>query len=89
VWLRLAGSKIHHTVDTLGNSRRWIPTEMEGADVTQIRGLIDGLGNEAVIRNKGYNAERLKQFCHKATRHKTVMATLCPYSPSCASTAGC
>jgi hypothetical protein len=54
---------------------------MEGADVKQIRRLIDGLGSEAVIGDKGYNAERLNQFCHKATRYNTVTATLCPCSP--------
>jgi hypothetical protein len=28
---------------------------MEGADVMQIRGLIDSLGNEAAIGDKGYD----------------------------------
>lgn len=49
-------------MDTLGNSQRWIPTGMEGTDVTQIRGLTDGLGNEAVIGDKCYNAEQMRQY---------------------------
>jgi hypothetical protein len=75
-------------VDTLRNSRRWVPTGMEGTDVTQIRGLTDGLGNEAVIGDKCYNAEQLKQFCCMATRYKTLTAIRCPDLPSCAPTAG-
>ena len=61
---------------------------MEGTDVTQIRGLTDGLGNEAVIGDKCYNAEQLKQFCSMATRYNTLTAIRCPNSPSCAPTAG-
>jgi hypothetical protein len=41
---------------------------MEGTDVTQIRGLTDGLGNEAVIGDKCYNAEQLKPCRCKATQ---------------------
>jgi hypothetical protein len=35
---------------------------MEGTDVTQIRGLTDGLRNEAVIGDKCYNAEQMRQY---------------------------
>jgi hypothetical protein len=53
---------------------------MEGTDVTQIRGLTDGLGTETVIGDKGY-PEQLKQFCSMATRDITLTAFRCPNSP--------
>jgi hypothetical protein len=55
---------------------------MEGTDVTQIRGLTDGLGNEAVIGcGKGHNAEQFKPCRCMATRDITLTAIRCPNSP--------
>lgn len=65
-WLH---AKIHRPLDVSVNSTCWILTGWEGVGVTQIRGLIDGLDSEAVILDKGYNAERLKQFCRTATQY--------------------
>lgn len=81
-------TKIHRIVDTLGNSRRRILRGTEGADVTQVRGLIDSLGTEAAFDDKGYPVEQLKQLCCTAIRDNALTAIRCPNSPSCAPTAG-
>jgi hypothetical protein len=42
-----------------------------GGGFTQARSKIEGLRTEAMIGNKGFDAERLKKFCRTATRHDT------------------
>ena len=55
---------IHSTVDALGNPLRWILTGGEVADITQARTLIEGLSPEAVIGDKGYDADALVAYIH-------------------------
>ena len=57
-------TKIHLTVDALGNPLRWILTGGEVADITQARPLIEGLSPEAVIGDKGYDADALVAYIH-------------------------
>jgi transposase len=52
-------TKIHTTVDALGNPRRWILTGGEVADITQAGALIEALRTDAVIGDKGYDADAL------------------------------
>jgi transposase len=52
-------SKIHAVVDALGNPVRWLLTGGEVADVTQAKSLLDGLKAEAVLADKGYDADAL------------------------------
>ena len=71
----LAGGRsttIHITVYAPGNSARLVLTGAEEvADITQARSQIEGLRTEAMIGNKGCDAERLKKFCRMSTRHDT------------------
>jgi transposase len=49
-------TKIHATVDALGNPLRWILTGGEVADVTQASALIEGFDAQTVVADKGYDA---------------------------------
>lgn len=46
-------------VDALGNPVRWRLTGGEVADITQARSLLDGLKTDAVLGDKGYDADDL------------------------------
>jgi transposase len=50
-------TKIHAAVDALGNALRFILTGGERHDSTQAEALIDGFETEAVIADKGYDAD--------------------------------
>ena len=52
-------TKLHVAVDALGNLLRLIPSGGEAADITQGTTLIEGLGTEAVIIDKGYDDGKL------------------------------
>ncbi len=52
-------SKIHAVVDALGNPVRWLLTGGEVADITQAKSLLDGLKTDAVLADKGYDADAL------------------------------
>lgn len=52
-------SKIHAVVDALGNPVRWLLTGGEVADITQAKALLDGLNADAVLADKGYDADAL------------------------------
>ncbi|GAC1608492.1 MAG: hypothetical protein NVS3B3_13210 [Aquirhabdus sp.] len=49
-------SKIHVAVDALGNPVRWLLTGGEVADIKQGQALIEGLRAQAVLADKGYDA---------------------------------
>jgi transposase len=61
-------TKIHLTIDALGNLLRWILTGGEVADITQARPLIEGLNPEAVIGDKGYDADALVAYIQDIRR---------------------
>ena len=46
-------------MDALGNPLRWILTGGEVADITQASALIEGLGAQTVVGDKGYDADAL------------------------------
>jgi transposase len=46
-------------VDALGNPVRWLLTGGEVADITQAKSLLDGLQADAVLADKGYDADAL------------------------------
>ena len=52
-------TKIHAVVDALGNPLRWILTGGEVADITQAHTLIEGLHAQAIVADKGYDADAL------------------------------
>src|SRR6218665_3138207 len=52
-------SKIHVVVDALGSPVRWLLTGGEVADITQAKSLLDGLKTDAVLADKGYDADAL------------------------------
>jgi transposase len=84
-------TKIHTTVDALGNPFHWIVTGSEGADITQAHAPVEGLNTQAVIGDKSYDADalvarffnRLKQFRRMARTMINWCATSCPCPPSC------
>jgi transposase len=57
-------SKIHAVVDALGNPVRWLLTGGEVADITQAKSLLDGLKADAVLADKGYDADLLIDRIH-------------------------
>jgi transposase len=52
-------SKIHAVADALGNPVRWVLSGGEVADVTQAKPLLHGLKADAVLADKGYDADTL------------------------------
>ena len=52
-------TKIHIAADALGNSLRFILTGGERNDITQAVDLIDGFAADAVLADKGYDADAL------------------------------
>jgi transposase len=52
-------SKIHAVVDALGNPVRWLITGGEVVDITQAKPLLDGLKADAVLADKGDDADAL------------------------------
>src|SRR6218665_779465 len=52
-------SKIHVVVEALGSPVRWLLTGGEVADITQAKSLLDGLKTDAVLPDKGYDADAL------------------------------
>jgi len=52
-------SKIHVAVDALGSPVRWLLTGGEVADITQAKSLLEGLKADAVLADKGYDADAL------------------------------
>jgi transposase len=59
-------TKIHTTVDALGNPLRWILTGGEVADIAQASMLIKGLCTETVVGDKGYDADAFVALIHAA-----------------------
>jgi len=55
-------SKIHATVDALGNPVRWLLTGGEVADITQGKALLEGMAARAVLADKGYDADDLLSY---------------------------
>jgi transposase len=60
------GTKVHVAVDALGNPVRLIATAGQVADVTQAEALMDGLGVEHVIADKGYDSGKLVEAIEAA-----------------------
>jgi transposase len=55
-------SKIHAVVDALGNPVRWLLTGGEVADITQGKALLEGMTPQAVLADKGYDADDLLNY---------------------------
>jgi len=53
------GTKAHIAVDALGNPVRLILTGGQIADVTQGAGLVEGIGADHVVADKGYDSDAL------------------------------
>ena len=54
-------TKIHVSVDALGNPLRFILTGGQQHDITQAEGLIDGYAGEYVLADKGYDSQWFRQ----------------------------
>ena len=54
-------TKIHVSVDGLGNPLRFILTGGQQHDITQAEGLIAGYAGEHVLADKGYDAQEFRQ----------------------------
>ena len=50
-------TKVHVSVDSLGNPLRFILTGGQQHDITQAEGLIDGYAGEYVLADKGYDSQ--------------------------------
>lgn len=53
------GTKVHIAVDALGDPVRLILTGGQAADVTRGAALVDGIGADHVIADKGYDSNEL------------------------------
>ncbi|MBF0417916.1 MAG: transposase, partial [Magnetococcales bacterium] len=49
-------TKIHASVDSLGNPMKYILKGGQEADITQAHALIEGMSPDVVISDKGYDA---------------------------------
>ena len=56
------GTKVHNTVDRLGNPLRFILMGGQEHDITQAEALLDGYSGEYVIGDKGYDAQGLRHY---------------------------
>ena len=54
-------TKVHVSVDSLGNPLRFILTGGQQHDITQAEGLIDGYAGEYVLADKGYESQGFRQ----------------------------
>ena len=54
-------TKIHVSVDSLGNPLRFILTGGQQHDITQAEGLIAGYAGEHVLADQGYDAQEFRQ----------------------------
>ena len=59
-------TKIHATVDALGNPLRILLTVGERADITQAEGLLADYQTDAVLADRGYDANLLLDVLQKA-----------------------
>ncbi len=69
-------TKIHALCDALGNPVRFILTGGERHDCTQALALIEGLKPEAVLADKGYDAD----YIVEAVKNMDAMAVIPPKS---------
>ena len=60
-------TKVHVAVDALGNPVRLILSEGQVADITGAARLIEGLDFEALIADKGYDADWLRNLVERFT----------------------
>ena len=58
-------TKIHLTVDALGNPLRFRLTAGQRNDITQAQALVEGFDSEYVIADKGYDADHFRQLIVK------------------------
>ena len=54
-------TKVHVSVDGLGNPLRFILTGGQQHDITQAEGLIDGYAGEYVLADRGYDSQGFRQ----------------------------
>jgi transposase len=69
-------TKIHATVDALGNPIRILLTPGQAADISQAHALIDGVDADGVIADKGYDANHFVE----AIEEKGAAAVIPPRS---------
>ena len=55
-------TKVHVSVDSLGNPLRFILTGGQQHDITQAEGLIDGYAGEYVLADEGYDSQGFRQY---------------------------
>jgi transposase len=55
-------TKIHITVDALGNPLRFKLTAGQRNDITQAQALVEGFDSDYVIADKGYDADHFRQL---------------------------
>ena len=58
-------TKIHAAVDALGNPIRLLLTPGQASEYGQAEALIEGFAFEAVLADKGYDAEALRRYCDR------------------------
>ena len=67
-------TKIHATVDALGNPLRIILTVGERADITQAKALLADYQTDAVLADRGYDANSLLDVLQKANVEIVILA---------------
>jgi len=73
-------TKIHVLCDAFGNPMRFILTGGEKNDCTQVLDLLDRLSGEAVLADKGYDAD----YIVEAVKNMDAMAVVpARYEPYC------
>ena len=59
-------TKVHASVDDLGNPLRFIPTTGQEHDVTQAGALIDDIDCERVVADKGYDSDAFREYVEQS-----------------------
>ncbi len=59
-------TKIHAVCDALGNPLRFIITPGQRHDVSQAIDIISGINTQALLADKGYDSDELREFVQKS-----------------------
>ncbi len=65
-------TKIHAAIDALGNPVRLLFSPGQRNDITEAHNLIEGLQTDAVIADKGYDADHLREAVQAAEAQPVI-----------------
>ena len=71
-------TKIHVSVDGLGNPLRFTLTAGQNHDIAQAVQLIDGIDSEYVIADRGYDSDQFRESIANMGMRSSIVRPSCP-----------